>query len=77
MLIFFTALLTAGLIKGIYGGASFQDMMLAIEPYLPVFAVSGVGLMCGLWMVLLPAIGQMSMLVFGNEKLPAKLESPA
>ncbi len=77
LLVLFAALLTAGLIKGSYGGASFQDMMLAIEPFLLVFAVSGVGLMCGLWMVLLPAIGQMSTLVFGNAKLAAKIESLA
>jgi hypothetical protein len=39
-------------------------MMESIEPFLLMFAVSGVGLMLGLWLVLLPAIGQMSALVF-------------
>jgi nitric oxide reductase subunit B len=64
LLIFLAALLAAGLIKGSYAGDSFQEMMESIEPFLLMFAVSGVGLMLGLWLVLLPAIGQMSALVF-------------
>ncbi len=64
LLIFVAALLAAGLIKGTYSGDSFQEMMESIEPFLLVFAVSGVGLMLGLWLVLLPAIGQMTALVF-------------
>ncbi len=50
--VFFTALVLAGVAKGIYGGASFQDMMLTIRPFLIVFTLSGVTLMVGLWIVL-------------------------
>ena len=50
--IFFTALIFAGLGKGLYHGASFQGMMLTIRPWLLVFALSGIGLMLGLWVVL-------------------------
>ena len=50
--VFFTALILAGLGKGLYTGASFQDMMLNIRPFLLVFAVSGVTLMLGIWIVL-------------------------
>ena len=50
--VFFSALVLAGLGKGLYTGGSFQDMMLQIRPFLLVFAVSGVGLMLGLWVVL-------------------------
>ncbi|MEE8514676.1 MAG: cbb3-type cytochrome c oxidase subunit I, partial [Gammaproteobacteria bacterium] len=64
LLIFLAALLAAGLIKGTYTGDSFQEMMESIEPFLLVFAVSGVGLMLGLWLVLLPAMAQMTALVF-------------
>jgi nitric oxide reductase subunit B len=50
--VFFGALVLAGLGKGLYTGASFQDMMLQIRPFLVVFAVSGITLMLGIWMVL-------------------------
>ena len=50
--VFFTALIVAGLGKGLYDGTSFQEMMLKIRPSLLVFAVSGVTLMIGLWIVL-------------------------
>jgi nitric oxide reductase subunit B len=50
--VFFTALVLAGLGKGLYTGGSFQDMMLQIRPFLLVFAVSGVTLMLGIWIVL-------------------------
>ena len=50
--VFFGALVFAGLGKGLYTGASFQDMMLQIRPYLLVFAVSGITLMLGIWIVL-------------------------
>ena len=50
--VFFSALVLAGLGKGLYTGGSFQDMMLQIRPFLLVFAVSGIGLMLGLWVVL-------------------------
>ena len=64
LLIFLMALLAAGLIKGTYTGDSFGDMMETISPYLLIFAFAGVGLMLGLWMVLLPALRQVSALVF-------------
>lgn len=50
--VFFTALILAGLGKGLYDGASFQDMMQQIRPFLLVFTVSGVTLMIGLWIIL-------------------------
>jgi len=50
--IFLAALILAGLGKGMYAGASFQDMMLSIRPWLLVFALAGIGLMSGLWVVL-------------------------
>ncbi len=35
-----------------YDGASFQDMMFSIRPFLIVFTLSGVTLMVGIWIVL-------------------------
>jgi nitric oxide reductase subunit B len=58
--VFFTALILAGLGRGLYAGASFQDMMLQIRPFLLVFAVSGVTLMIGIWIVLWHAFRLMS-----------------
>jgi nitric oxide reductase subunit B len=50
--IFFVALLLAGIGKGVYDGSSFQEMMLGIRPFLVTFAISGVTLMTGLWIIL-------------------------
>jgi len=50
--VFFSALILAGIGKGLYDGASFQEMMQTIRPFMLVFAVSGVSLMIGLWIVL-------------------------
>jgi nitric oxide reductase subunit B len=50
--VFFTALVLAGVGKGLYDGASFQDMMLSIRPFLIVFTLSGISLMVGMWIVL-------------------------
>ena len=50
--VFFTALILAGVGKGLYDGSSFQEMMLSIRPFLVVFTLSGVTLMVGLWIVL-------------------------
>ena len=50
--VFFAALVLAGIGKGAYSGVSFQEMMLGIRPFLLVFAVSGVTLMIGIWIVL-------------------------
>ena len=54
--VFFVSLILAGLGKGFYGGGSFQEMMLSIRPFLLVFAVSGVTLMLGIWIVLFSAL---------------------
>jgi nitric oxide reductase subunit B len=67
LLIFLAALVAAGLIKGTYEGDSFQDMMESIELYLLVFAVAGVGLMVGFWLLILPAISHMRGLVFSPQ----------
>ena len=50
--VFFTALILAGLGKGLYAGTSFQEMMLTIRPFLLVFAIAGITLMIGIWIVL-------------------------
>ncbi|MDH4047937.1 MAG: cbb3-type cytochrome c oxidase subunit I [Gammaproteobacteria bacterium] len=50
--VFFAALVVAGLGKGFYDGESFQEMMQSIRPALLVFAVSGIALMVGLWVVI-------------------------
>ncbi len=50
--IFFAALLMAGIGKGVYDGGSFQEMMLGIRPYLVVFAISGITMMIGMWIIL-------------------------
>ncbi|MDH3588559.1 MAG: cbb3-type cytochrome c oxidase subunit I [Gammaproteobacteria bacterium] len=50
--VFFSALILAGIGKGLYDGPSFQEMMQTIRPFIMVFAVSGVSLMIGLWIVL-------------------------
>jgi nitric oxide reductase subunit B len=50
--VFFAALVLAGVGKGMYDGASFQEMMLGIRPFLFAFTISGVALMIGLWIVL-------------------------
>ena len=49
---FFGALVLAGIGRGVYPGATFQETMLSIRPFLLVFAVSGVALMMGLWIVI-------------------------
>ncbi len=59
--VFFVSLILAGLGKGFYDGGSFQAMMLSIRPFLMAFVVSGVTLMLGLAMVLIPAIRLISL----------------
>lgn len=54
--VFFTALVLAGIGKAMYGGDSFQEMMVTIRPFLMLFVVSGVLLMIGLWIVILHAV---------------------
>lgn len=50
--VFFAALVLAGLGKGLYDGTSFQEMMTQIRPFVTIFAIAGVTLMIGLWIVL-------------------------
>jgi nitric oxide reductase subunit B len=50
--VFFTALVLAGVGKGLYDGDSFQTMMAGIRPFLLVFTISGVTLMLGIWVIL-------------------------
>jgi nitric oxide reductase subunit B len=52
LVVFLTALVLAGMVRGLYGGGAFQQMMMEIRPYLVVFAISGVFLMLGLWLLL-------------------------
>jgi nitric oxide reductase subunit B len=49
---FFGALLIAGIVKGVFPAATFQETMLSIRPFLVVFTVSGIFLMAGLWIIL-------------------------
>lgn len=56
LLVFWLALIAAGIGRGTYAGDSFQEMMALIRPYLLVFLVSGVGLAVGLLSVLVPGI---------------------
>ena len=50
--VFFCALVLAGIGKGVFPEATFQETMLKIRPFLVTFTVSGVSLMIGLWIVL-------------------------
>jgi len=50
--VFFGALVMAGIGKGLFPGATFQETMLSIRPFLIVFTVSGVFLMAGFWIIL-------------------------
>lgn len=55
LLVFWLALITAGLIKGyhatILGSEDHQQLMQAVEPALVVFALAGVGLLAGLGLI--------------------------
>jgi nitric oxide reductase subunit B len=61
--VFFVALLMAGFGRGLYDGASFQEMATQIRPFLMVFVVSGVTLMIGIWIVLWNAFRLMGYIV--------------
>ena len=50
--VFFSALILAGVGKGVYDGASFQEMMTGIRPFLFAFSLSGVSMMIGFWIIL-------------------------
>lgn len=68
LLVFWVALILAGFTKGFYDGPSFQNMMQTIRPHLLVFVGSGVGVMLGLWLVLLPALRLILNLVSTRER---------
>ncbi len=53
--VFFASLVLAGMAKGLFGGGTFQQMMVDLRPFLVVFAVSGVVLMIGFWILLFNA----------------------
>ena len=57
--VFFGSLVLAGLGKGLFDGTVFQQMMLEIRPYLLMFAISGVFLMLGLWILMYNAFRQL------------------
>lgn len=64
--VFFTALIVAGLGRGLYDGPAFQEMMQAIRPALMVFAVSGIALMAGLWIVVWHAFRLLGLVLSRN-----------
>jgi nitric oxide reductase subunit B len=64
--VFFTALIAAGLGRGLYDGPAFQDMMQSIRPALTVFAVSGIALMTGLWIVIWHAFRLLGLVLSQN-----------
>lgn len=65
---FLTSLVAAGISRGTSGGEAFADMMMDIEPYLLAFAGFGIGLVLGLWMILLPAMHLIYRLVFAGKR---------
>jgi nitric oxide reductase subunit B len=69
--LFLAALIVAGLIRGTYAGGSFQEMTEAITPFLLVFAAAGIGLVVGLWLVVLPAIHLIGGLVLARPRSDA------
>jgi hypothetical protein len=76
LLVFWSALIAAGFVRGTYSGGSFQEMMVLIRPYLLVFLVSGVGLATGLLLILVPGIRLIYTLAFGDRRLVAGVASP-
>jgi nitric oxide reductase subunit B len=51
LLVFFSSLVMAGIGKVMFEGGAFQQMMMEIRPFLLAFAISGVVLMVGLWVL--------------------------
>jgi hypothetical protein len=68
LLVFWIALIAAGVGKALYAGPSFQHMMQSIHPYLLAFVLAGVGLTVGLWMVAVPAFRLIGAVVVGAER---------
>jgi len=73
--VFFTALILAGLGRGTFDGASFQEMMLSIRPFLLVFTLAGVTMMIGLWIVLWHGFRLIGMLLTSARQI--ELPAPA
>jgi nitric oxide reductase subunit B len=72
LLVFFIALTAAGAIKGFYSlqhELSFQEIMGKANPLLLVFAIAGLGLMLGVFMIVIPAIIPVYKSFFTLEKL--------
>ncbi len=75
--VFFTALLLAGVGKGLYDGTSFQEMMTSIRPFLFVFTISGVTLMIGMWIILWHGFRLMGQIMSPNQaSAPAGVAEP-
>ncbi len=68
LLVFWVALIGAGMGKALYDGPSFQHMMQSIQPYLLAFVVAGLGLTVGLWMVGVPALKLAGSVVFSRRR---------
>ncbi|MGI9200977.1 MAG: cbb3-type cytochrome c oxidase subunit I [Woeseiaceae bacterium] len=71
--VFFTALILAGVGKGLAVGVSFQDMMLSIRPFLIVFTVSGITLMLGIWIILWHGFRLIGIVQRGRGEVAAEL----
>ncbi|MBA3901326.1 MAG: cbb3-type cytochrome c oxidase subunit I [Bacteroidetes bacterium] len=72
LLVFFLALTGAGAIKGFYtlqNELSFQEIMGKASPLLLVFAIAGLGLMIGIFMIVIPAIIPVYQSFFTIEKM--------
>lgn len=71
--VFFTALILAGVGKGLAAGQPFQEMMQSIRPFLLVFAVSGTTLMLGIWIILWHGFRLISVILHGGRQAKAEL----
>lgn len=58
------ALLTAGVSEGFNDWESHYDKIEAATPYLTLFAVSGIALLIGLWLAIIPALKMIGILAF-------------
>ncbi len=76
LLVFWAALIGAGLRRATYVGGSFAEMMQLIRPFLLVFMASGVGLAAGLLLVLAPGIRLIYALGFRDRRLVDGLAPP-
>jgi nitric oxide reductase subunit B len=75
--VFFTALVLAGVGKGLYDGSSFQEMMANIRPFLLVFTISGVSLMIGFWIILWHGFRLLGQIISsGAAPVPAGIAEP-